>query len=129
MKTEFINSSQGFSNVAVTTANGVKTIYVAGQVGWAEGASEPGADIAAQAEIAFTNLVKQLKAAGASPGDLIKTNVYIKEIDRDKVQAVGAAQAKVLQLDPMPVSTWVGVTGLVYPQLLLEVEGIAVVEE
>ncbi len=127
MEKEFINSSLGFSHVATTTANGVKTIYIAGQVGLEEGAAEPGEDLAAQAEIAFGNVLKQLEAAGAGKQDLLKTNVFIKDIDPDKVRIVGRAQAKVLQLDPMPVSTWVGVTGLVYPALLIEVEAMAVV--
>jgi len=123
---EFINSSRGFSNVAVYTANGVKTIYVAGQVGIAEGSTDPGDNLSEQAEIAFANLLRHLKAAGAGKEDLIKTTVFIKDIDPEKVQAVGRAQAKVLALDPAPVSTWVGVTGLVYPSLLVEIEGIAV---
>ena len=127
MEKEFINPSQGFSHVATTTANGVKTIYVAGQVGFEEGATEPGEGLAAQAEIAFGNVLRQLEAAGAGKEDLVKTNVFIKDIDSEKVRTVGRAQAKILQLDPMPVSTWVGVTGLVYPSLLIEVEALAVV--
>jgi len=127
VKKEFVSPQQGFSHLAKVTANGVTTIYVAGQVGWAAGASEAGADIAEQAEIAFTNVLKRLEEVGASAGDIVKTNVYIKDIDREKVRAAGAAQAEVFQLDPAPVSTWVGVTGLVYPQLLIEVEATAVV--
>ena len=126
VKKEFINSSRGFSHVGVHTANGVKTIYIAGQVGFAEGSTDPGANLSEQAEIAFANLLRQLEAAGAGKEDLIKTTVFIKDIDPEKVQAVGRAQAKVLALDPAPVSTWVGVTGLVYPSLLVEIEAIAV---
>ncbi len=80
-----------------------------------------------QAEIAFTNVGKRLEQAGASAEDIVKTNVYIKDIDPEKVQQVGRAHAKVLRLDPPRASTWVGVTGLVYPSLLIEVEATAVV--
>jgi len=127
LKTEFLGSQQGFSHIAKTTANGVTTILVSGQIGWADGAEAPAASLAEQAKIAFTNIVKRVEQAGASVDDIVKTTVFIKDIDPEKVQTVGRAQGKVLQLDPPRAATWVGVTGLVYPSLLIEVEATAVV--
>ena len=127
LKTEFLGSQQGFSHIAKTTAGGVTTILVSGQIGWAGGAEAPAASLAEQAEIAFTNVVKRVEQAGASADDIVKTTVFIKDIDPEKVQTVGRAQGKVLQLDPPRAATWVGVTGLVYPSLLIEVEATAVV--
>lgn len=127
LKTEFLGSQQGFSHIAKTTANGVTTILISGQIGWADGAEAPAASLAEQAEIAFTNVVKRVEQAGASADDIVKTTVFIKDIDPEKVQTVGRAQGKVLQLDPPRAATWVGVTGLVYPSLLIEVEATAVV--
>lgn len=129
LKTEFLGSQQGFSHIAKTTANGVTTILVSGQIGWADGAEAPAASLAEQAEIAFTNVVKRVEQAGASADDIVKSTVFIKDIDPEKVQAVGRAQGKVLRLDPPRAATWVGVTGLVYPSLLIEVEATAVVAE
>ncbi len=126
LKTEFLGSQQGFSHIARTTANGVTTILISGQIGWADGAEAPAATLAEQAEIAFTNVVRRLEQAGASAEDLVKTTVFIKDIDPEKVQQVGRAQARVLRLDPPRAATWVGVTGLVYPSLLIEVEAMAV---
>lgn len=127
LKTEFLGSQPGFSHIARTTAHGVTTILISGQVGMADGADAPAATLAEQAEIAFTNVVKRVEQAGASAEDIVKTTVFIKDIDPEKVQAVGRAQAKVLQLDPPRAATWVGVTGLVFPSLLVEVEATAVV--
>lgn len=127
LKTDFLGSQQGFSHIARTTANGVTTIRISGQVGIADGADAPAATLAEQAEIAFTNVVKRVEQAGASAEDIVKTTVFIKDIDPEKVQTVGRAQAKVLQLDPPRAATWVGVTGLVFPSLLIEVEATAVV--
>ena len=45
--------------MVTTEIGGTKTIHVSGQVGWAQGASEPGADLAAQAEIAFRRVVQR----------------------------------------------------------------------
>ena len=127
LKTEFLGSQQGFSHIARTTAHGVTTILVSGQIGWADGVEAPAESLAEQAEIAFANVVKRLELAGATAEDLVKTTVFIKDIDPEKVQTVGRAQAKVLSLDPPRAATWVGVTGLVYPSLLIEVEATAVV--
>jgi len=55
----------------------------------------------------------------------VKTTVFIKDIA--PLRTAGAAQAKAFALDKYPASTWVGVTGLVDPRLLIEVEAIAVV--
>ncbi|MFP6581121.1 MAG: RidA family protein [Candidatus Hydrogenedentota bacterium] len=124
---EFINPSRmGFSNSVAYTSNGVKTIVVAGQVGH-DGKETP-EDIGAQADIVFANLVKELEAAGAGVDDVIKLNVYIVNMDRDRSTAVGKAKAKVFTQENQPASTWVGVASLVFPGLLVEIEATAVVE-
>ena len=61
LKTEFLGTQQGFSHIAKTTANGVTTIRISGQVGMADGADAPAATLAEQAEIAFSNVVKRVK--------------------------------------------------------------------
>jgi 2-iminobutanoate/2-iminopropanoate deaminase len=127
MKKEHIDPAPGFSHVVTTEIAGIKTIHVSGQVGVPLGAREPGADLAAQSEIAFQRVVHRLGQAGAEPRDIVKTTVFIKDISPDKVRTAGAALVKVLALDPWPASTWVGVTGLVDPRYLIEVEATAVV--
>jgi len=127
MEKEFLNPSRGFTHVVTVRSGDAKTIYVSGQVGWEEGQPAPATDLAEQAAVAFRNLAQQLEAAGASRSDVVKLNVFIKEIDPDKVRVVGRAQAEHFALDPPPAATWVGVTGLVRPQLLVEIEAVAVV--
>ncbi len=118
---------QGFSHVARVTAGGATTLYVSGQVGLDPASGAPGKDLAEQAAFAFRALLRRLGEAGASARDVVKTTVFIKDIDPGKVRAVGRAQRDVLQVEPYPASTWVGVTGLVMPELLVEVEAIAVI--
>jgi enamine deaminase RidA (YjgF/YER057c/UK114 family) len=72
-------------------------------------------------------VVQRVEQAGAKTTDIVKTTVFIKDIAPDKVRTAGGAQAKVFALEKYPASTWVGVTGLVDPRLLIEVEAIAVV--
>ncbi len=128
MEKEFINPTKmGFTNTVAVKAAGVKTIYVSGQVGSGEGGIPEG--LAEQAELAFGNVVKQLEDAGATTEDVIKLNVYIKDMDPAMLRPVGAAHAKYFTHENKPAATWVGVTSLISPQLLLEVEATAVVED
>jgi enamine deaminase RidA (YjgF/YER057c/UK114 family) len=127
MKIEHIDPASGFTHVVTTEIAGVKTIHVSGQVGVPMGAREPGADLAAQAEIAFQRVLHRVEQAGATKTDIVKTTVFIKDIDPDKVRTAGRALVKVLALEKWPASTWVGVTGLVDPRYLIEVEAIAMV--
>jgi enamine deaminase RidA (YjgF/YER057c/UK114 family) len=127
VKVEHIDQAPGFTHVVTTEIAGVKTIHVSGQVGVPLGAKEPGADLAAQAEIAFDRVVKRVEQAGATKHDIVKTTVYIKDISPDKVRTCGAALVKVLALETWPASTWVGVTGLVDPRYLIEVEATALI--
>lgn len=128
LEKEFINpTSMGFTNTVTVKAAGVKTIYISGQVGTGESGIPEG--LAEQAGLAFKNIVKQLEDAGATTEDVVKLNVYIKNMDSTMLQPIGAAQAKYFTHKNKPASTWVGVTGLVYPQLLLEVEATAVIED
>ena len=123
----FVNeSSMGFHNVAGVNVGGVMTLFVSGQVGYGEnGIPET---IEEQADLAFKNVVKQLTDAGAKVEDVVKINTYIKNMDGPRAQAVGAAKAKYFTQEKQPASTWVGVTSLVFPDLLVEVECIAVVD-
>ena len=127
MKIEHIDKAPGFTHVVTTEIAGIKTIHVSGQVGVPLGAKEPGADLASQAEIAFDRVVKRVEQAGATKNDIVKTTVFIKDISPDKVRTAGAALVKVLALETWPASTWVGVTGLVDPRYLIEVEATAMV--
>ena len=119
-------SPMGFSNSVSYTSNGVTTIHISGQVGY-DGKEVP-AEISAQADIAFANLVKELHDAGAEVSDVVRLNAYIVDLDRERVTAVGHAKAKCFTQQNQPAATWVGVAALLLPTLLVEIEATAVVE-
>lgn len=124
------NQSKYFSQSVAVEEPGSTTVYVSGQVAFDLAGELVGeGDLAAQADCAFGNLVSALEAAGAKPGDVVKTNVYIVSLDPEKSGAVGRAMKKHFTQDPMPASTWVGVTSLIDPRLMIEVEATAVVEK
>ena len=125
LQVEHINPlpSMGFTQVVVTKSNGVKTIYVSGQVG-------RGDDMETQATVAFESLKTQLEAAGATPADVVKINTYIKEYTPADIEGYRAGKAKVFgALEHQPASTLVGVQALVSPQFRIEVEATAVVAD
>ena len=126
LQKEFFNVGSTFSNVETTSHGGVTTIYVSGQVGIADG--EIPEDFGQQVEYTFANLRRQLQAAGATPEDVVQIRTYIVDISSERVSAYNEARVGFFTQQNKPASTMVGVPGLVIPELLVEVEAIAVIE-
>jgi len=109
----------------VVEATGGKTVYVAGQVALDKDGNLVGAgDMKAQAEQVFKNLQAALGVAGATFKDVVKMNTYVTDLTQ--VQAVRDIRARYFG-DTAPASTLVQVVRLARPELLIEVEVIAVV--
>ena len=114
----------GYTHIVEVTGPN-KTIYISGQIAYdAKGDVVGAGDMKAQAEQVFKNLEAALKAAGATFSDVVKMNSYIT--DMSKIQAVRDVRARYFG-DTLPASTFVQVAGLVRPELLLEIEVVAVV--
>jgi enamine deaminase RidA (YjgF/YER057c/UK114 family) len=123
LKKDFINPSRGrFSGAVVVHGNGVKTIYVSGHTGRGE-------DLKAQAIAVYENVVKTLAAAGAKPEDVVKLNTYIANFTPEDRAAYEEGKRKSFPMDDMPASTMVGVQSLISPQIRIEVEAVAMVNE
>ena len=115
-----------FYSHAVTIAGPGKLVYVSGQVSWGADGSVVGAgDMRAQCEQVFQNLSNVLRAAGAGWNDVIKMNGYMVGINAGNVAAYREVRSGYLKAKELPASTLVGVTSLVQPELLLEVEVVA----
>jgi 2-iminobutanoate/2-iminopropanoate deaminase len=122
-KKEFINPTKGrFSGAVVVRGNGVKTIYVSGQVG-------RGDDLKTQATAAYASLLKVLATAGAKAEDVVKLNTYIANYTPADRVPYEEARAAAFPQDNPPASTMVGVQSLIAPQFRIEVEAVAVVPE
>ena len=117
----------GYSQINSVT--GGTTIYIAGQVSYdPEGRLVGPGDLEAQARQVFANLVTALTEASASPSDLVKLGIYVVEHDADKLALIRSIRDEILVADPPPASTLIGVQSLALPDLLIEVDGIAVVD-
>lgn len=100
------------------------TIWVSGQVG-IDAAGQPGADMAAQARLAFEGLKAVLAEAGATLGDVVDLNTFHTDL-RGDMRAFAAVKDEFFPGN-YPSWTAVGVTQLARPDFLVEVRAVAVV--
>ena len=101
------------------------TVYVSGTVAWGEDGSFVGeGDVYAQAKQALLNIETALKQAGALLRDVVRTRIYLTDIDRweEAARAHGEAFAEV-----KPAATMVEVSRLADARMLVEIEAVAVV--
>ena len=115
-----------FYSHAVSIAGPAKLVYVSGQLSCgADGKVVGAGDMRAQCEQVFKNLTQVLRAAGAGWNDVIKMNGYMVGINAGNVAAYREVRSGYLKAKELPASTLVGVTSLVQPELLLEIEVVA----
>jgi enamine deaminase RidA (YjgF/YER057c/UK114 family) len=117
---------KGYSHVV--SATGGTTVYVAGQVALdADGRVVGPGDLRVQTEHVFKNLVRALAAAGARIEDVVKITIFVvnfEPADRDVIREV---RSRFIEGTP-PASTLVGVQALVMPELMIEIEAVAVID-
>ncbi len=109
-------------------------IFVGGQISADENGQTIGAgDIEVQTRNVFDNIRRVLQEAGADMQDIVKLNTYyVFDGEGDELTEFWERMTKVRMSyfeEPAPCGTGVRVVGLAYPDLLIEVEAIAVVPE
>jgi enamine deaminase RidA (YjgF/YER057c/UK114 family) len=101
-------------------------LYVSGTLGiGADGRPPEGAY--AQSVAALERIKGALEALGGSLADVVRTRMYVVDVERHQFE-VGRAHSEYFA-DVRPVSTMVGIAGLVGPDFLVEIEVEAVVGE
>lgn len=112
----------------VVTATGGKTIYISGQVGINEKGEVVGkGDLKRQTEQAFENIRLGLEAVGATFKDVVKTNLFVVGLRAEHVPIIREVRSRFVSAGHPPSSTLVGVSALVGPDWLIEIEAVAVV--
>ena len=112
----------GYLHVVVT--QGGRTIYVSGQVPVAKDGKLVGAgNMEAQTRQVFENLKAALTGAGAELKDLVKINIYTT--DASQLAAIRKVRDEYIKGD-LPTSTFMEVKALFRPDVMIEIDGVAV---
>lgn len=113
----------GYTHV-VEVAGG-RTLYVSGQIALdRDGAVVGKDDLKAQTRQVFENLKAALAAAGATLDHVVKITVFMTDVS--DLQAFREVRNSYFTKD-LPASSLVQVVRLVRPELLIEIEAVAVV--
>ena len=121
---QFLNRAPaGYSQVV--EVRGGRTLYISGQIAVDSSGNLVGSgDFNAQVKQVFANLKARLDEAGASFNDVVKLNFYL--VDAANLQIVRDIRDTYVNREHPPASTLVVVRQLVRPDLLVEVDAIAV---
>ncbi len=135
MQKTFINPAglpdwkEFLTQVVTVEHQGVKTIYVSGQVGVAEQQNLVGTgDFAAQTEQAFANLTTALASAEATLADVVKLNLYIVNYKYENAAVIGELIRRHFPAGQLPACSLLGVQALARKEFLIEIEATAVSE-
>jgi enamine deaminase RidA (YjgF/YER057c/UK114 family) len=121
---EGVAPGRGYTHVVSGSG---RLVAISGQVAFDESGQIVGqGDAEAQARRVFENLRRCLAAAGATFDDVIKLTYFVT--DAAYMPSIRTVRDEFLGTGPLPASTAVQVAALVVPDLLLEIEALALTE-
>ena len=113
----------GYSHLAAAPAPDL--VFVAGQYASGPDGGVPSADFAEQVELSFANLGTALAAAGLGFENVARLGTYIVDHDEAKLEALLRVITRIWGEHP-PAQTLLGVARLALPDMLFEVDAVAV---
>ena len=115
---------KGYSNGILAEG---RFVFVAGMIGWDEHGRFP-TDFVSQLAQVLKNTVAVLEAGGTGPENIVRMTWYIKglELYRNNMSDVGRVYLDIIGKN-FPTMAVVGVSDLVEPEALIEIETTAVV--
>lgn len=128
---EFINPAilvkpSGYTHVVKSEPG--KTIYISGQVPVnASGDIVGKGDLKIQVKQVYENLKLCLAAAGATFDDVVKMNTYVVNYKPEHIATIREVRSGYLSSTNPPASTLAGVQALYHPDVMIEIEAIAIV--
>jgi enamine deaminase RidA (YjgF/YER057c/UK114 family) len=107
---------RGYANGLVTAGQGERILFIAGQIGWVNGAF-PTDDLIEQFGIALDNVLAVVRAAGGDGRSIARMTVYVTDLDayRTGLRRLGELWKQKLGRH-YPAMALLGVAGLVEPQ-------------
>lgn len=116
---------KGYSNGVLAEG---RFVFVAGMIGWDEHGRFAEGFVAQLAQV-LRNTVAVLEAGGAQPEGIVRMTWYVKGIDlyRDNLSGIGRVYREIIGRS-FPAMAVVGVSDLVEPEALVEIETTACIE-
>ncbi|MEW2135433.1 RidA family protein [Streptomyces sp. NPDC005409] len=120
-----LSPATGFSHAVAAT--GSRLVFLAGQTALDASGKVVGQSLPEQFEVALTNLLTALAAAGGGPADLARVTVYAVDVASYRTHApeLGRIWRRLAGRD-YPAMAVIGVVRLWDEQALVEVDGLAV---
>ena len=113
----------GYTHVVIAPDG--RTVYIAGQVALdSTGAVVGEGDFGAQADQVYRNLERALQSIGGSMADLVKTTTFVTDIKN--LPSLREIRLRRLSKTQPPANTLLEVSSLARPELLIEIEAVAV---
>lgn len=114
----------GISSAMVVDSG--RLMFLSGHVPIDENGVVLGASLEAQLDQVFKNLNVTLQAAGATPGHLARITIYVRDFQANQLPAIRRARDRFINLSQPPASALIGVAQLFHPDVLVEVDAVAV---
>lgn len=103
-----------------------RLMFLSGHVPMDESGIVLRAGLEAQLDQIFKNLNVTLQAAGATPGHLARITIYVRDLQSNQLPAIRRARDRFIDLAQPPASALIGVAQLFHPDVLVEVDAVAV---
>ncbi len=121
--------SNYFSQIAVVEKNGIKTIYLAGQVGVDRQKNLVGnGELREQLQQTFSNLQTALESVDATMANIVKMNIYVVNYQPSDAETIGEVIRENFRVGQIPAMCLIGVQALAEERFLVEVDAEAVVD-
>lgn len=120
--------TRGFSQIVLS--RGTRLVHISGQAALdAAGQLVGRGNLELQTQQTFENLTRALAAAGATWNDVVMLRIFVVGLQPEHVPIIRGVRQRYVSLDRPPASTLVGVSALVGPDWLIEIEATAVLED
>jgi enamine deaminase RidA (YjgF/YER057c/UK114 family) len=129
--THYVNPSglvkpAGYTHVVVSADQ--RTVYIAGQVANDSTGQIVGiGDFRVQAEQVYRNLRRAVESVGGTMADLVKTTTFVRDVSQ--IGVLREVRTRHLDATRPPANTLIPVPVLARPELLLEIEAVAVLRK
>lgn len=106
-----------------------KLLLLSGHVPFNANGQVVGNDLATQLNQTFENIRKTLQAAGTDFHSIARLTIYVRNYEPDQLSIIRAVRDRWINEACPPASALIGVASLFHPDVLVEVDAMAVLSD